>query len=143
MMQNLKDETGKRKTKWLAAGIQAQERQKNCRELCGNCYTDTGYIYVNDLGVPYQPNYLTQHFKILLRNKGLRIIRFHDLRHPNVKPKTKNFYSLLRINGQASGHIVAYFLPASHPAKLHDRLEFVVMIVIQKEGIFFDGSALS
>jgi len=38
--------------------LQMQERQKNCRELCGNCCTDTDYIYVNDLGVPYKPNYI-------------------------------------------------------------------------------------
>ena len=91
----------------------------------------------------YHPDSMVKLHEKILKDAGLEHIRFHDLRHPNVKPKTKNFYSLLRINGQASGHIVAYFLPASHPAKLHDRLEFVVMIVIQKEEIFFDGSALS
>lgn len=68
-----------------------KERQKSCRELCGNCYTQTDYIYVNDLGVPYTPNFVTQHFKIVLRKNGLREIRFHDLRHPYVKPTTKNF----------------------------------------------------
>ena len=74
--------------------LRMQERQKNCRELCGNCHTDTGYIYVNDLGVPYKPNYVTQHFRIVLQNNGLRIIRFHGLRHPNVKPRTQIFYSI-------------------------------------------------
>ena len=69
--------------------LRMQERQKNCRELCGNCYTDTGYIYVNDLGVPYKPNYVTQHFRIVLQNNGLRIIRFHDLRHPYISLTTK------------------------------------------------------
>ena len=73
-----------------------KERQKSCRELCGNCYTQTDYIYVNDLGVPYTPNFVTQHFKIVLRKNGLREIRFHDLRHPNVKPKTKSFSTFLR-----------------------------------------------
>lgn len=72
--------------------LQMRERQRNCRELCGNCYTDTEYIYVNDLGVPYKPNYVTQHFKLMLQNNGLRMIRFHDLRHPNVKSKTKDFF---------------------------------------------------
>lgn len=27
------------------------------------------------------PNYITEHFKSLLIQKGLRVIRFHDLRH--------------------------------------------------------------
>ena len=70
--------------------LQMKERQKNCRELCGNCYTDTDYIYVNDLGVPYKPNFVTQHFRILLENKGLRVIRFHDLRHTCASLLLKN-----------------------------------------------------
>ena len=71
-----------------------QERQRNCRELCGNCYTDTDYIYVNDLGVPYKPNFVTQHFRILLQNNGLRIIRFHDLRHTCASLLLKNGVSM-------------------------------------------------
>lgn len=77
--------------------LQMQERQKNCRELCGNCYTNTDYIYVNDLGVPYQPNYVTQHFKIVLQNHGLRIIRFHDLRHTCASLLLKNGVSMKEI----------------------------------------------
>lgn len=74
--------------------LRMQERQKNCRELCGNCYTDTGYIYVNDLGVPYKPNYVTQHFRIVLQNNGLRVIRFHDLRHTCASLLLKNGVSM-------------------------------------------------
>ena len=48
-----------------------KERQKSCQELCGNCYTQTDYIYVNDLGIPYTPNFVTQHFKIVLRKNSL------------------------------------------------------------------------
>ena len=33
------------------------------------------------MGEPYQPNYVTQHFKLVLRKNHLRSIRFHDLRH--------------------------------------------------------------
>ena len=103
----------------------------------------TALAFTTPEGNDISPTSIRYHFKKLVTEIGASSCRVHDLRHPNVKPKTKNFYSLLRINGQASGHIVAYFLSASHPAKLHDRLEFVVMIVIQKEEIFFDGSALS
>lgn len=77
--------------------LQLQERQKNCRELCGNCYTDTDYIYVNDLGVPYKPNYVTQHFKLVLQKNGLRIIRFHDLRHTCASLLLKNKVSMKEI----------------------------------------------
>ncbi len=44
-------------------------------------YWSTLSIFVNDLGELIKPNYVTQHFGILLENKGLRKIRYHDLRH--------------------------------------------------------------
>lgn len=47
-------------------------RQECCRKLCGNCYTESEYIFVNDMGVPYQPNYVTQHFKLVLRKNHLQ-----------------------------------------------------------------------
>jgi len=56
-------------------------RQKHNKKLCRKSYEDSGYIFVNDLGELIRPNYVTQHFSILLTNKGLRKIRFHDLRH--------------------------------------------------------------
>lgn len=40
-----------------------------------------GYICVDQLGNLIEPNYVTQHFPILLKNSKLRRIRFHDLRH--------------------------------------------------------------
>ena len=77
--------------------IRMQERQQNCRELCGNCYTETDYIYVNDLGVPYKPNFVTQHFRIVLQKNGLRIIRFHDLRHTCASLLLKSGVSMKEI----------------------------------------------
>lgn len=74
-----------------------KERQESCRELCGNCYTQTDYIYVNDLGVPYTPNFVTQHFKIVLQKNGLREIRFHDLRHTCASLLLKNGVSMKEI----------------------------------------------
>ena len=56
--------------------LSMKERQENCRKLCGNCYTESDYIFVNDLGVPYKPNYVTQHFKLVLQKHELRDIRF-------------------------------------------------------------------
>lgn len=37
-----------------------------------------------------QPEYLSRNFGFVLERNGLRRIRFHDLRHPYVKPTTKN-----------------------------------------------------
>lgn len=74
--------------------LKIKERQENCRKLCGNCYTESDYIFVNDMGVPYKPNYVTQHFKIVLKNHKLRDIRFHDLRHTCASLLLKNGVSM-------------------------------------------------
>lgn len=70
--------------------LQKQRAQWN---LCGNSY-DTRYIdfvCVNDMGTLLQPDYIYQKFQKILRKYGLRKIRYHDLRHPNVKSKTQTF----------------------------------------------------
>ena len=52
-------------------------------ELLGNTYNRDylDYICVDSTGTIFRPEYVTDHFSILVRNKGLRHIRFHDLRH--------------------------------------------------------------
>lgn len=70
--------------------LRMKVRQECCRKLCGNCYTESEYIFVNDMGAPYQPNYVTQHFKLILRKNHLRNIRFHDLRHTCASLLLKN-----------------------------------------------------
>ena len=42
------------------------------------------------MALPYQPNYVTQHFKLVLRKNHLRSIRFHDLRHTCASLLLKN-----------------------------------------------------
>lgn len=62
--------------------IKLKEKQEYNRKICGYSYgADSDYINVNDMGVLLKPGYLSQHFKIILRNADLRSIRFHDLRH--------------------------------------------------------------
>jgi integrase len=39
------------------------------------------YVYVDELGERIKPNYISQHFNLVLRRNGMRHIRFHDLRH--------------------------------------------------------------
>ena len=70
--------------------LRMKTRQESCRALCGNCYQESDYIYVNDLGVPYCPDYVTAHFKRVLKKHGLRVIRFHDLRHTCASLLLKN-----------------------------------------------------
>lgn len=51
--------------------------------MCGDSYNKEykDYICVNAIGKIFRPEYITDHFSLLLKNKGLRHIRFHDLRH--------------------------------------------------------------
>ena len=57
-------------------------------------------ICVDAMGNLLKPDYLSNSFQIILQNYHLRRIRFHDLRHPYVKPKTKKFITFFEVFGQ-------------------------------------------
>ncbi len=61
-----------------------KSQQAENRKLCGSAYCKkyADYIYVDELGERIKPNYITQHFPMVLEKHGMRKIRFHDLRHP-------------------------------------------------------------
>lgn len=60
------------------------------------------YICVDQLGGLIRPNRVTQRFADLIQKYGLRKIRFHDLRHPYVKPTTKKFITFFEVFRAAS-----------------------------------------
>lgn len=68
-----------------------KERQRKNRQLFKGSYCQDyrDYICVDENGKLLRPNFVTEHFGWVIRKYDLRKIRFHDLRHPNVKPKTK------------------------------------------------------
>ena len=72
--------------------------------MCGRAYCTkyTDYIYVNEIGELVKPGYLTQRFPYILEKNGLRKIRYHDLRHPYVKPTTKKFITFFEVFRAAS-----------------------------------------
>lgn len=57
--------------------------QKNNKELYKKSYTSEyeEYLCVDNLGNIITPDSITKHFRKLLKNSELKIIRFHDLRH--------------------------------------------------------------
>ena len=67
--------------------MKALEREKaiqesNRKKLKKNYITKyEEYICVHPNGKLIKPDYVTRHFALLLKNSGLRHIRFHDLRH--------------------------------------------------------------
>ena len=63
--------------------LETKKRQQAFKEAFGKTYINEfkDYVFVNPQGKLVRPDYVSEHFKILLNNKGLKHIRFHDLRH--------------------------------------------------------------
>ena len=63
--------------------LKKRGEQEELRKLCGKDYcTDyLEYICVDQLGRRTSPHYLTESFPRFLKKHGMRVIRFHDLRH--------------------------------------------------------------
>lgn len=76
-----------------------KERQSEYKRVCGKCYNydDEDYVYVDEMGVLVKPDYLTQHFPIVLKKHNLKPIRFHDLRHSCASLLLANGVSLKEI----------------------------------------------
>ena len=60
-----------------------KQRQDENRKRNGNCHIHdyNDYICVNELGGLINPDYVTDKFGKILKQNGLKHIRFHDLRH--------------------------------------------------------------
>lgn len=60
-----------------------KERQKEYKRLFRNSYTDeyADYVCVDPLGFIIKPSFLTDHFRVIIKENNLKKIRFHDLRH--------------------------------------------------------------
>lgn len=58
-------------------------RQQRYRKLFKKSYcTDyLDYVCTDEMGKLFRPNYIADHFKLLLKQHVLQHIRFHDLRH--------------------------------------------------------------
>ena len=82
-----------------------KERQELYRKQFRRAYCKKylDMVCVNPLGELIKPSYITSHFPKLLKQYGMRDIRFHDLRHPYVKHTTKIF-SLRLMDFQAQAY---------------------------------------
>ena len=63
--------------------LDAKEKQQSFKKAFGNSYNKKylNYVFVKPDGNIVRPDYVTQHFSILLDKNNMRHIRFHDLRH--------------------------------------------------------------
>lgn len=56
-------------------------KQKEEKLFYGNTYIDSEYICRWNNGNLIKPDYVTRHFKQIITENNMRVIRFHDLRH--------------------------------------------------------------
>lgn len=61
--------------------VEHKQRQYENKRTYGSDYTDSGYVYVREDGVPFRVNTLTDQFRRFLNKQALPKIRLHDLRH--------------------------------------------------------------
>ena len=73
--------------------VKLLRNQQHNAKLFGDSYNKEfkEYINVDPMGNLIKPNFVTQHFRLICDKNELKHIRFHDLRHPYVKPTTKKF----------------------------------------------------
>lgn len=76
------------------SNLQIQQQQKILK--LGHIYKQAaaGFVCVRENGSLMKPDYLTRHFKSLLQQNDMKIIRFHDLRHSFASLLVSNNISL-------------------------------------------------
>ncbi|MFH9137472.1 tyrosine recombinase XerC [Streptomyces sp. NPDC017524] len=65
--------------------LEFRDRQAAERELAGEAYTATGYVVVDELGMPINTRQLREYAYHLMAHLGLRRVRLYDARHSVLK----------------------------------------------------------
>ncbi|MBQ8163809.1 MAG: site-specific integrase [Clostridia bacterium] len=63
--------------------LEEKAKQEEMQTVFRGAYSTrySEYVCVDALGNLLRPQYVTEHFKVILSKNGLKRIRFHDLRH--------------------------------------------------------------
>ena len=87
-----------------------KEEQQENRRLCGRSYIKEylEYVCVNEIGDLIKPHYVTESFPKLLKAKGMRQIRYHDLQHTFATLSLKSGVDV-RTLSETLGHFSAGF----------------------------------
>jgi integrase len=72
-----------------------EEMQRGLRKSYNRKYLD--YVCVDAMGDILKPQYVSEHFKVILERNGLKEIRFHDLRHSCASLMLANDISMKEI----------------------------------------------
>ncbi len=85
-------------------------RQKEMRLRCGPDWNNSmNLVFTSETGLHRAHTTIERHFKEVVTNMGLADRRFHDLRHPYVKPPTEEILSC--VNRKRPGSSAVYRLP--------------------------------
>lgn len=64
--------------------LEVLAKQEENKSLFGSEYVETGLVCVKPDGTPIHPDFVTHHFQRKLSANGMKVSRFHDLRHSAV-----------------------------------------------------------
>lgn len=78
--------------------LSIRERQQEMKELIGNCYVDSGYVFTWEDGRILNPDYVTRKFSQILKANNLPHIRYHDLRHTTASLLIAKGYDIKRVS---------------------------------------------
>lgn len=78
--------------------LSIKERQQRMKELMGDCYTDSEYVFTWEDGRILSPDYVTHKFSKILKAHNLPHIRYHDLRHTTASLLIAKGYDLKRVS---------------------------------------------
>ena len=79
-----------------------QQRRKELTAASGASYYDNDLVVAKLDGAPFRRDAVSTAFGQLIRHLELPHLRFHDLRHPYVKPTTKKFITFFEVFRAAS-----------------------------------------
>lgn len=78
--------------------LSIKERQEEMKELLGNSYVDSGYVFTWDDGRILNPDFVSRKFTQILKANGLPHIRYHDLRHTTASLLIAKGYDIKRVS---------------------------------------------
>ncbi|OJY40306.1 site-specific integrase [Pseudonocardia sp. 73-21] len=117
-----------RRTLHLDAGLVAvlrahRKAQMQARMAAGPGWTETGYVFVREDGLPPHPEHFSDRFEVLCRRAGVPVIRLHDCRHTAVSLALADG-TPVKVVQEMAGHsnpaitqgVYAHVMPGQHEA---------------------------